>query len=193
MKVRIGVSLGQARVADPFSAAVDPLEAAGVGSVWLPEMVDGSLADLFIGMAYGLTRTSRLKVGTTVAVLPGRHPVLVAKQLATLARPGPPPDAAGVRPETSPRRRTGGIPSAKEVGKCCLRQCEAVLNSDSQGPTADGLQTVTVQRSVVILSWPDDVAQMPRTCDHPARIPRGPEPRLLGHEPATLRRLGHLV
>ena len=41
-------------------------------------------------MAYALTRTSRLKVGTTAAVLPGRHPVLVARQLATLARPGPP-------------------------------------------------------------------------------------------------------
>jgi hypothetical protein len=76
MKVRIGVSLGQARVPDQFSAAVDALEAAGVGSVWLPEVVDGSLADLFIGMAYALARTSRLKVGTTVAVLPGRPPVL---------------------------------------------------------------------------------------------------------------------
>ena len=39
----------------------------------------------FIGMTYALARTSRLKVGTGVAVLPGRHPVLVAKQLATLA------------------------------------------------------------------------------------------------------------
>ena len=36
-------------------------------------------------MTYALARTSRLKVGTGVAVLPGRHPVLVAKQLATLA------------------------------------------------------------------------------------------------------------
>src|SRR4051794_33081141 len=36
-------------------------------------------------MAYALARTTNLKVGTGVAVLPGRHPVLVAKQLATLA------------------------------------------------------------------------------------------------------------
>jgi probable F420-dependent oxidoreductase len=48
-------------------------------------MVYGSLVDPFIGMAHALARTSRLKVGTGVAVLPGRHPVLVAKQLATLA------------------------------------------------------------------------------------------------------------
>src|SRR3984957_3482852 len=85
MKVRIGVSLGTAGVPAQFSAAVDALEAAGVDSLWLPEMVYGSLVDPFIGMAHALARTSRLKVGTGVAVLPGRHPVLVAKQLATLA------------------------------------------------------------------------------------------------------------
>ena len=85
MKVRIGVSLGAAGAPAQFSAAVDALEAAGVDSLWLPEMVYGSLVDPFIGMTYALARTSRLKVGTGVAVLPGRHPVLVAKQLATLA------------------------------------------------------------------------------------------------------------
>ena len=85
MKVRIGVSLGSAGVPEQFGAAVDALEAAGVDSLWLPEMVYGSLVDPFIGMAHALARTSQLKVGTGVAVLPGRHPVLVAKQLATLA------------------------------------------------------------------------------------------------------------
>ncbi len=85
MKVRIGVSLGAAGAPAQFGAAVDALEAAGVDSLWLPEMVYGSLVDPFIGMAHTLARTSRLKVGTGVAVLPGRHPVLVAKQLATLA------------------------------------------------------------------------------------------------------------
>jgi probable F420-dependent oxidoreductase len=64
---------------------VDVLEGAGVDSLWLPEMVYGSLVDPFIGMAHALARTSQLKVGTGVAVLPGRHPVLVAGQLATLA------------------------------------------------------------------------------------------------------------
>ena len=85
MKVRIGVALGAAGGPARFSAAVDALEAARADSLWLPEMVYGSLVDPFIGMAYALARTSRLKVGTGVAVLPGRHPVLVAKQLATLA------------------------------------------------------------------------------------------------------------
>ena len=40
-------------------------------------------------MAFALARTKRLKVGTSVAVLPGRHPVLVAKQLASLAALAP--------------------------------------------------------------------------------------------------------
>ena len=40
-------------------------------------------------MAYALARTEHLKVGTSVAVLPGRHPVLVAKQLASLAALAP--------------------------------------------------------------------------------------------------------
>jgi probable F420-dependent oxidoreductase len=56
-----------------------------VDSLWLSEMVYGPLAEPFIGMTWALATTSKLKVGTGVTVLPGRHPVLVAKQLATLA------------------------------------------------------------------------------------------------------------
>ena len=85
MKVRIGVSLGAAGGPGEFDAAVAALEAAGVDSLWLPEMVYGSLVDPFTGMTWALARTTQLKVGTGIAVLPGRHPVLVAKQLASLA------------------------------------------------------------------------------------------------------------
>jgi probable F420-dependent oxidoreductase len=89
MKVRIGISLGPAAVPAGFAAAVDQLEAAGIDSLWLSEMVYGSLVEPFAGMAYALSRTTRLKVGTGVAVLPGRHPVLVAKELASLAALAP--------------------------------------------------------------------------------------------------------
>ena len=85
MKVRIGIALGPAGAPGGYAAAVDALEQAGVDSLWLPEMVYGPLVEPFIGMAYALSRTARLKVGTGISVLPGRHPVLVAKQLASLA------------------------------------------------------------------------------------------------------------
>jgi alkanesulfonate monooxygenase SsuD/methylene tetrahydromethanopterin reductase-like flavin-dependent oxidoreductase (luciferase family) len=83
--VRIGISLAPAAVPAVFGDAVDRVEELGVDSLWLSEMVFGSLVEPFAGMAYALSRTSRLKAGTGVAVLPGRHPVLVAKHLASLA------------------------------------------------------------------------------------------------------------
>jgi probable F420-dependent oxidoreductase len=100
MKVRIGISLGPAAVPAVFGDAVDRVEELGVDSLWLSEMVFGSLVEPFAGMAYALSRTSRLKVGTGVAVLPGRHPVLVAKHLASLAglAPGRVLPVFGLRP-----------------------------------------------------------------------------------------------
>jgi probable F420-dependent oxidoreductase len=100
MKVRIGISLGPAAVPAVFGDAVDRVEELGVDSLWLSEMVFGSLVEPFAGIAYALSRTSRLKVGTGVAVLPGRHPVLVAKHLASLAglAPGRVLPVFGLRP-----------------------------------------------------------------------------------------------
>ncbi|HJQ47859.1 MAG TPA: TIGR03854 family LLM class F420-dependent oxidoreductase [Amycolatopsis sp.] len=89
MKVRIGVGLGAETDPTDLSDIVDRLEAAGIDSVWLSEQVYSSAVDPFIGMAHALARTSKLKAGTSVAVLPGRHPVLVAKQLASLAALAP--------------------------------------------------------------------------------------------------------
>jgi probable F420-dependent oxidoreductase len=85
VKVRIGVSLGPAGAPAEFAAAVDLLEQAGIDSLWLPELVYSSMVEPFTGMAFALSRTTRLKVGSGISVLPGRNPVLVAKQLASLA------------------------------------------------------------------------------------------------------------
>ena len=85
MKVRIGISLGATVAPGQFADAVDQLEQAGVDSLWLSEIVYSPMVDPFTGMAFALSRTRNLKVGTGVSVLPGRHPVLVAKQLASLA------------------------------------------------------------------------------------------------------------
>ncbi len=91
MKVRIGVSIAATESASgpAFAAGIDELEQRGVDSLWFSELVYSPLVDPFVGMAYSLARTTKLKVGTGVAVLPGRSPVLVAKQLASLARLAP--------------------------------------------------------------------------------------------------------
>jgi len=64
------------------------------------------------GMTYALARTARLKVGMGVSVLPGRHPVLVAKQLATLAglAPGRVLPVFGLRPARSAERDLFPVP-----------------------------------------------------------------------------------
>jgi probable F420-dependent oxidoreductase len=89
VKIRFGLGLGADTAPDMLSAVVDQVEASGVDSLWFSELVSTEAVDPFVGMAYALARTTRLKVGTSVAVLPGRHPVLVAKQLASLAALAP--------------------------------------------------------------------------------------------------------
>ncbi len=89
MKIRFGVGLGANTAPDELAGIVDHLESSGVDSLWFSELVYSPAVDPVVGMAYALARTTRLKVGTSVAVLPGRHPVLVAKQLASLAAVAP--------------------------------------------------------------------------------------------------------
>ena len=89
MKIRIGISPGPAARPEELPAVVEQLERDGVDSLWLSEMVYGPLVEPFVGMTWTLAQTTRLKVGFGVAVLPGRNPVLVAKQLTSLAALAP--------------------------------------------------------------------------------------------------------
>lgn len=87
MKVRIGYGLGTGGLtggADGFGALVDGLEGHRFDSLWLSERVSGDAPDPVIGLAVAAGRTRRLKLGMSVMVLPGRNPVLVAKELASL-------------------------------------------------------------------------------------------------------------
>jgi probable F420-dependent oxidoreductase len=117
MKVRIGVSLGSAGAADQFAEAVDLLEKAGVDSLWLPENVYSPLVEPFTGMAFALSRTTRLKIGSGVSVLPGRHPVLVAKQLASLAGLAPRRvlPVFGLQPALAAERALFPVPSGQRA------------------------------------------------------------------------------
>jgi len=117
MKVRIGVSLGPAGTPAGFAAAVDLLEQARVDSLWLPENVYSPAVEPFTGMAFALSRTTRLKVGTGISVLPGRHPVLVAKQLASLAAlaPGRVLPVFGLQPALPAERVLFPVPQGRRA------------------------------------------------------------------------------
>src|SRR3989440_6404006 len=65
---------------------VDALEAHGFDSLWLSERITGGAVDPVVGMAFAAGRTKKLKFGTSVLVLPGRNPALLAKELASLDR-----------------------------------------------------------------------------------------------------------
>lgn len=87
MKVRIGFGLGTgSTTTDPvrFGDLVDGLEELGFDSLWLSERVNGPALDPVVGMTFAIARTTRLKVGASVMVLPGRNPVLLAKTMASL-------------------------------------------------------------------------------------------------------------
>jgi len=117
MKVRIGISLGPAGTPGQFADAVDLLEQAGVDSLWLSEITYSPLVEPFTGMAFALARTRRLKAGTGVSVLPGRHPVLVAKQLASLAglAPGRVLPVFGVLPAQPAERVLFDVPDGRRA------------------------------------------------------------------------------
>lgn len=86
MKVRIGFGLGAQRglTSARFNQLVDTLEALRFDSLWLSERVSGDAPDPIIGLSVAAGRTEKLKLGTSVQVLPGRNPALLAKELASL-------------------------------------------------------------------------------------------------------------
>jgi probable F420-dependent oxidoreductase len=115
VKIRIGIGLGGGAGPGSLASTASQLEDLGIDSLWLSEMVYGPLVEPFIGMTYALARTQRLKVGTGVAVLPGRHPVLVAKQLVSLAglAPGRVLPVFGLQPARPDERALFAVPAGQ--------------------------------------------------------------------------------
>jgi probable F420-dependent oxidoreductase len=88
MKVRIGYGLGTRASSDPdrFAALVTGLERLRFDSLWLSERVTGDCPDPIVGLGVAAGLTTRIKFGFSVLVVPGRNPMLLAKELATLDR-----------------------------------------------------------------------------------------------------------
>jgi alkanesulfonate monooxygenase SsuD/methylene tetrahydromethanopterin reductase-like flavin-dependent oxidoreductase (luciferase family) len=88
LKVRIGLGIGTQPLHDDaaFGPLVDDLERLGFDSLWLSERLTNATIDPLVGLAFAAGRSRRLKLGTSVLVLPGRNPALLAKAIASLDR-----------------------------------------------------------------------------------------------------------
>src|SRR3954452_24070687 len=86
MKVRIGYGLGNLRPlsGEALGAMAEGLERNGFDSLWLSERISGPAPDPVVALTYAAARTKKIKLGTSVSVLPGRSPALVAKEWASL-------------------------------------------------------------------------------------------------------------
>ena len=89
MKVRIGYGLGTRASSDPdrFAALVTGLEAHRFDSLWLSRAGDAATAPTRSSASgWPPACTTKIKFGFSVLVVPGRNPMLLAKELATLDR-----------------------------------------------------------------------------------------------------------
>jgi probable F420-dependent oxidoreductase len=95
--MHFGISLpqfGKFASADSLLRMATAAEDFGWDSVWgadhvvIPtkyaERFDGTFYDLFTTLGFIAAATKRVQIGTSVIVLPYRHPVVLAKQIATL-------------------------------------------------------------------------------------------------------------
>jgi probable F420-dependent oxidoreductase len=86
-RVKFGVGLGvRTAVSDPglFGHIVDVLEELRFDSLWLSDRATNGSLDPISALSFAAGRTSRLKLGTSTLVVPGRNPVLLARELASL-------------------------------------------------------------------------------------------------------------
>jgi probable F420-dependent oxidoreductase len=86
VKIRVGYGLGNLRSLDGarLGSLAEAIEQHGFDSLWLSERISGPAPDPVLGLTFAAARTSKIKLGTSVQVLPGRSPARVAKSWATL-------------------------------------------------------------------------------------------------------------
>ncbi|AEH07876.1 MULTISPECIES: TIGR03854 family LLM class F420-dependent oxidoreductase [Protofrankia] len=148
MKVRIGIAPGAGRNENPenLEEIAGRLDEIGIDSLWLSEIVSSPAPDPMVGLAYAAARTRRLKLGTGVSVLPGRNPVLFAKQLATLARlaPGRILPAVGLGPARAADRDAFPLPSP-------VPPSPAPAPAQERGPGGPGQRGAVFDEALVLL------------------------------------------
>lgn len=85
MKIRFGFTIGAETAPEGLGSLVDDLERLGFDSLWVAEVLLQPSLDPLVALSYAAGRTQKLKLGTHL-ILPGRHPVTLARQLAHLDR-----------------------------------------------------------------------------------------------------------
>jgi probable F420-dependent oxidoreductase len=87
MSIRIGIGAGLGRLWSPqdYWRWIDYCEENGIDSVWHSEQLLGTSLEPLSMLAALSARTSRMRFGTNALVLPFHEPLIVAKQLATIA------------------------------------------------------------------------------------------------------------
>ena len=178
MKVRIGVGTQQASDSgDALAAVASATHELGFDSLWLPDVLSAPVDDPLAGLAYLAGRVPKLKIGTTL-VLPGRSPVRLARELATLDR------------LSGGRLLVAMVPGIRR-----RRELEALgVAADDRGSQMDELLPLLRQL------WSEDEVDHagPHWTLRGARVEPKPAPgidRLLwvgGTAPAALRRAGAL-
>jgi probable F420-dependent oxidoreductase len=186
IKVLLSVGMGAWPFGTPdgeqFWRLIDRAEVLELDSVWLSDRVvtqagaRGFILDPTVAMAAVAGRTRRLKLGTSIYVLPLRNPVIAAKELATLdfLSGGRLLLAVGVGDEDERAYHACGVPKAERGGR--LDEAIPLLRRLWQEPS------VTHQGRYFQL---DAVAVDPK--------PLGPMPIWLGgRSDAAYRRIGRL-
>jgi hypothetical protein len=84
VKIRVGLGLAAPMLPDDLWPVVDTAETVGLDSVWFAERLAGDQLSPIASMAAVAARTTRLRFGTSATILPGRDPVHLAKDLATI-------------------------------------------------------------------------------------------------------------
>ena len=93
-----GIGSGKYADADSIAEIAEAAEALGYESIWVgehpvlidpheppsPLPSDSELMDPIPVLAYAAARTTRIKLGTGIVILPLRNPVILAKELATI-------------------------------------------------------------------------------------------------------------
>lgn len=85
MKVRFGFTIGPEVSAEAYPGIIDDLERLQFDSVWIPEVLLQSTLDPIVALTFAAARTTKLKLGSHL-IIPGKNPVLLARQLAQLDR-----------------------------------------------------------------------------------------------------------